>query len=188
MAVNKRKIVLITMIVLLLCEIGFYYGVKYNAEQKKNIIVNDLAVTTDSAVTIKDNEKVVFYIYDNKTNYLKKSEENIEKTSHQNEKIKRMFQVLRDKSGDNFNKNAEVINVFFENGGVVYLNLNRDFLTPTFSDEVKQYTLYSVVNTICDLGYSKVKFMIENEDVEKLGNSIGAMDAFSKDALLIKGE
>lgn len=98
----------------------------------------------------------------------KKSEENIEKTSHQNEKIKRIFQVLRDEV-DNFNKNAEVINVFFENGGVVYLNLNRDFLTPTFSDEVKQYTIYSVVNTICDLGYSKVKFMmIENEDVEKM--------------------
>ena len=123
-----------------------------------------------------------------KTNYLKKTEESIEKTNHQNEKIKKIFQVLRDKSGENFNKNAEVINVFFENGGVVYLNLNRDFLTPTFSDEVKQYTIYSVVNTICDLGYSKVKFMIENEDVEKLGNSIGAMDAFSKDAFLIKGE
>ena len=103
-------------------------------------------------------------------------------------RVKRVFQKLKDLSNTGFNKNAEVLNVFIEGNDRVYINLSRDFIDDGAPSDIKTLSLYSVVNSVCALGYSKVKFMIENEDVEKLGGEIPAQDYFEKDSLLSKGE
>lgn len=190
MAVNKRKVIVILLSVVLIGLIAFYYGSKYSAEKNSEKIMEEISGTTEAAVAVTETKKedVTIYLYDNLKNGLVKKRESIEKPADSHEKIKTVFELLKSKSGENFDSNAKILNVYFEDGGKVYLNFNRDFINPSFSNDVKISTLYSFVNTVCSMGYSKVKIMIENEDVSMLGESINAGDFFEKDALLIKGE
>ncbi len=189
MAVNKRKIIIIMLSIVLIGLIAFYYGLKYSAEKNKTKILEEISRTTETAVVTEvKTEEVTVYIYDNQKNGLVKKVESIEKSADSHEKIKRVFELLKAESKECFDANAKILNVYFEDGGKVYLNFNRDFINPSFSNDVKVSILYSLVNTVCSMGYSKVKIMIENEDVNILGESINAAGFFEKDPFLIKGE
>lgn len=187
MGIEKK--VLIGLGILLLGMAVFYHTKIYTTEKNKKI-----AATTEAAIETvveekeEEYDKVKLYIPEIESKILTKKKENIAKKTPE-KKIKLVFEKIKENSSDKyFNKNSEIVNVFIEGNDRVYINLSRDFIEEKSTSDIKALTLYSVVNSICALGYSKVKFMIENEDVNKLGGEIDATDYFEKESSLSKGE
>lgn len=184
---NEQK-VLIFLVLVLLAEAGFYHSKIYYTEKHKKAAI--LPAETAKDIEEKDEpeyDKVKLSIVDTVSKVLVNKKSTIIKSSEEN-KIKLVFEKLKEMSKDGFDKNAEVRGVFIEGNDRVYINLNRDFIEEGVSSDIKTLTLYSVVNSVCALGYSKVKFMVENEDINKIGGEISVQDYFEKDTLLLKGE
>lgn len=185
---NEKK-VLIVLVVIFLALAVFYHTQIYYTEKNKTAAVTttEAAIEEKAAAEGQQYDKVKLFVINTESKTLVKKKESVPKSSGE-KRIKLVFEKLKDLSNAGFNKNAEVLNVFIEGNDRVYINLSRDFIDDGAPSDIKTLSLYSVVNSVCALGYSKVKFMIENEDVEKLGGEIPAQDYFEKDSLLSKGE
>ena len=186
---SSEKKVLIFLVLVLLAEAIFYHSKMYYTEKHKSEAIVPSDIVTEAAIE-KDEpnyDKVRLFIVDvNRKNLINKKESILKSSGEK--KVKLVFKKLQDISKDGFNKNAEVLNVFIEGNDKVYINLSRDFIEENTPSDIKTLTLYSVVKSVCALGYSKVKFMIENEDITKIGGDIPVQDYFEKDTLLSKGE
>jgi hypothetical protein len=185
---NNEKKVLIFLVLVLLAEAGFYHSKIYYTEKHKSAAI----LTEEISENIIEKEepvydKVKLSIVDIESKSLVNKKDSIIK-SKEEKKIKLVFDRLKEISKEGFDKNTEIRNVFIEGNDRVYINLSRDFIKEGVSSDIKTLTLYSVVNSICALGYSKIKFMIENEDINKIGGEIPVQDYFEKDTLLSKGE
>lgn len=186
---SSEKKVLIVLVLVLLAESVFYHTQNYYTEKNKKAAIADVEITTDEKeVNVEpEYDKVKLFIVDKDTKNLVNKKESVLKSSNE-KKVRLVFNKLKNISGNSFNKNSEVLNVFIEGNDRVYINLNRDFIEESTPSDVKTLTLYSVVNSVCALGYSKVKFIVENEEINKIGGEIPVQDYFEKTTLLLKGE
>ncbi len=172
-----RKIALIVVSVLLIISGYFYYTVVYS--NKEPVVIYE----TKKEVKEITKEKINVYLPDKKGDGLIVKEVEVETGANEGERIKNVFQVIKDnlsydvvytdKNGvvqkvPFIGEKVEVMDVFVD-GSDIYLNMNYHFRDnmKTISQEI--YVIYAIVNTLTeDSRYKRVKFLINNKEVDKL--------------------
>lgn len=183
-----RSAVLMILGAALLVTGYFYYAVVIRVEPPKEIYQEKEAVRE----IVK--EKITIYLPDENSEGLATKEVEVVSGNSEEERIKNIFNLLQEELSYNIvytdeagkvvevpflNKDVQLMDVFID-GKDIYLNLNYHFRDnmKTISQEI--FIIYSIVNTLTEDGrYKRVKFLINNKEVEQL-NFYNLSDFYEK--------
>ncbi|TDT70504.1 sporulation and spore germination protein [Hypnocyclicus thermotrophus] len=165
----KKYVVLNILIgILLLISIYFHkkYVLDYDFTKTKKIY------SKEDKIKKIEYESVDIYIPDITFSKLIPIRTKIEKTQNITKKIRIIYREIVDSTQNLpqtfLDKNIVLKNIFIEKE-ILYLNFNKKIVENIKNEKQELLIIYSLVNTFTSIeGIEKVKFLIENEEKEKL--------------------
>lgn len=177
------KIIIILIFIIGLIIAGLYL---------KSAILDDkevkmLSVMPDEEIDISAKDTITIFVPASDMKLLIKKRINIEKKDNEREKIKEIFYALRNDTDSIIPNSTQIKNIFIE-GNLLYINLSNDIYNFDKNSSTEMMLVYSIVNTFCYGGITKVKILVNNQEIETLGGFVSLKDYFERDMLLVQGE
>lgn len=145
-------------------------------------------LVAEDDIDVAEGDAVTIFVPDSDIKHLVKKRVYIDKMEIEREKLEAVFYALRDDEDSIIPHKTELKNIF-RDGSTLYLNFSNSLYNISKDSSSEMLLIYSIVNTFCSYGgISRVKILINSQEVDTIAGFVNLKDYFERDMLLVQGE